>query len=389
MSRLPSVEWRMLLAPLLLAQSLLALRVFERLGRTARGGLVVARADAPGAAGSVSIAVPVLNELARLATCLDGLISQGHEVAEILVVDGGSIDGTQELVRSYTRRDPRVRLIDASPVPANWNGKAWGLQVGFESMATSVPWLLTIDADVHCAPALARSLVAHAEATGVSALSVATRQELASLGSGLIHPAFLATLVYRYGGPGQATNRVSEVQANGQCFLFRRRVLAQTDCIRVARASICEDITIARCLASAGEMVGFYEADGMVTTRMYESGAETWANWSRSLPTRDQYARSATWLGLVEVSLVQALPLPLALVLWLARARVPAWAQLPNLALAVIRLGLLFGMARAYAPRPWTYWLSPLCDLPASLRLWWSATRRQHRWRGRTLISGG
>ena len=58
-------------------------------------------------------------------------------------------------------------------------------------------------------------------------------------------------------------------------------------------------------------------------------------------------------------------------------------------ALTALRLGTLGGVARAYTNRPWTYWLSPLCDLPIALRLWQSALRRTHTWRGRTLTRGG
>jgi dolichol-phosphate mannosyltransferase len=35
---------------------------------------------------------------------------------------------------------------------------------------------------------------------------------------------------------------------------------------------------------------------------------------------------------------------------------------------------------------PWTYWLSPLADLPAVALLAASALRRRHTWRGRTLV---
>jgi dolichol-phosphate mannosyltransferase len=45
-------------------------------------------------------------------------------------------------------------------------------------------------------------------------------------------------------------------------------------------------------------------------------------------------------------------------------------------------------MARAYAGRPSTYWLSPLADLPVALRLWRMARRRHHTWRGRALVAG-
>jgi glycosyltransferase involved in cell wall biosynthesis len=58
-------------------------------------------------------------------------VAQPETVAEILVVDGGSTDGTQSLVERYQSRDRRVRLVDAGPVPGGWTGKAWGLYLGF------------------------------------------------------------------------------------------------------------------------------------------------------------------------------------------------------------------------------------------------------------------
>jgi dolichol-phosphate mannosyltransferase len=52
----------------------------------------------------------------------------------------------------------------------------------------------------------------------------------------------------------------------------------------------------------------------------------------------------------------------------------------------MIRLGVLCGTARAYVDRPWSYWLSPLCDLPAALRIIQSALTRRHTWRGRSYV---
>jgi dolichol-phosphate mannosyltransferase len=55
----------------------------------------------------------------------------------------------------------------------------------------------------------------------------------------------------------------------------------------------------------------------------------------------------------------------------------------------LVRLGVLVGTARAYTWRPWTYWLSPLADLPVAVQLWRNALRRTHVWRGRTVVRGG
>ncbi len=86
--------------------------------------------------------------------------------------------------------------------------------------------------------------------------------------------------------------------------------------------------------------------------------------------------------------LIQALPLPLFLLLVATRSR-SRWLVLPESILTAIRIGVLIGTARAYQRRPWSYWLSPLCDLPVALELGRNALKRRHTWRGRVLVRGG
>ena len=210
-------------------------------------------------------------------------------------------------------------------------------------------------------------------------LSVATTQRLSGAVEGLLHPALLATLVYRFGRPGGSTRSPSRAMANGQCCLVRRDLLHQLGGFSVVRDSLCEDVTLARLAACSGDAVGFFEAEGLVEVAMYADWREAWRNWPRSLATRDALSGVAGWLGLLEVLLVQALPLPLLLTRWPVGA-----PRRLNLLLLAVRAGMLVGMARAYPSRPWTYWLSPLLDLPAALALWRSALRRRHTWRGRT-----
>jgi dolichol-phosphate mannosyltransferase len=332
----------------------------------------------------VSVILPVLNEAKRIETCLDGLILQPEEVAEILVVDGGSSDGTQAIVDRYRLRDVRVTLVDASPVDKHWTGKAWGLNFGLQRSNAGSQWILCVDADVRVSPLLVRSLLNHAERTGVSTFSVATLQHLSGRIEGLIHPALLTTLIYRFGAPGTATRDRHKVQANGQCFFSRRETLLRTDAFHAAQSSLCEDITIARRLADSGEAVGFYESNGLVDAAMYGNWRETWANWPRSLPMRDRYFGWRETIGLLIVLFAQALPLP-AFILGLLLGA-PLWLLFLTTPLLLIRLGILCGVARAYPDRPWTYWLSPFFDLPVTLKLLRSAQARLQNWRGRSYI---
>ena len=374
-----------ILTLLALTQAIVGVRVVWRLARTARGERI-ATSDAPLSGERVTVLVPVLNERDRLSPCLAGLSAQPSEVAEILVVDGGSTDGTPDLVSTFMARDGRVRIVYASPIPTGWNGKAHGLHVGLDRADPNAQWILTVDADVRPAPSLVRSLLAHALRTGVASLSIATMQRLSGEAEGVVHPALLTTLVYRFGIPGHATPEVSAVQANGQCALYRRGPLERSGGFAVARTSLCEDVTVARALARNGHAVGFHESDDLATVEMYMSWRDAWRNWPRSLPLRDRYSGRAGWVGLTEVALAQALPLPL--LMWPVTSR-SRFALAVNSVLLLMRLGVLAGTARAYASRPWSYWVSPLADLPVAVQLWRNALKRHHVWRGRILVRGG
>jgi dolichol-phosphate mannosyltransferase len=358
------------------------LRVIARLlNFTPRARVEVS--DMPGP-DRATLILPVLNESPRIANCLDSLIAQPREAAEILVVDGGSTDGTQEIVMGYQARDKRVRLIDASPIGLAWTGKAWGLHVGLQSSDANSKWILCVDADVRASPQLLRSLLHHAAWTGVSSFSVATTQRLSGAAEALVHPALLTTLIYRFGSPGRATKNIHKALANGQCFISRRDTLLRTGAFQAARSSLCEDITTVRRLAECGEAVGFYEGHGLIEVRMYDDWRETWRNWPRSLPMRDQYFGWREWLGLLKVLLFQALPLPVFLLCAISgRFSLLAFAAG---ALTLLRLGVLVGVARAYKSRPWSYWLSPLLDLPVALKLFASALARRHVWRGKVYL---
>jgi dolichol-phosphate mannosyltransferase len=336
-------------------------------------------------AGTISVIVPVLDEAARIAGCLHALHTAGPEVGEIIVVDGGSRDGTIAVLREFATPGSRVRVLDAAPVPAGWNGKAWGLDVGLRASRPSARWIATIDADVRPRAGLFTAMMAHAERRNVELLSVATRQELADAPMAILHPSMLATLVYRFGLPGREATRVTDAQASGQCLLAKRARLIEQGAFGVVRASRCEDVTMARSLVASGVPVGFYEAGDLVTARMYESAGETWRNWPRSLTLRDRFAPFGGWFGLSEVALVQALPLPLAIGLALAHDTSSLTFGVAAI-LTLVRIGVLVGAARAYVQRPWAYWLSPLADVPVTLALIASLLRTRHTWRGRELV---
>jgi dolichol-phosphate mannosyltransferase len=373
---------------IVLIQLALGILVTVRMLRSARGSTITVDPHARTADGVISVIVPVLNESARLGSCLEKLIASGPHVREIIVVDGGSADGTGKIIASFAATDSRVRALEPAATPAGWNGKAWGLERGLIASSPASEWIVTIDADVRVRPALLGAMIDHAQRCAVPALSVASKQELGDLGSGIVHPAMLTTLVYRYGLPGHATTNSNAVQANGQCFLARRELLIATGAFAKARTSVCEDVTVARLLARDGHRVGFYEAGDLVFTRMYETWRETWLNWPRSLSLRDGISNRETVLGLAEIVFVQALPLAMVCLLMLVghHSLQRSMAFDANVILLFIRIGVLAGTRRAYRNPTWTYWLSLCADLPVAAALITSTLRRRHTWRGRALV---
>jgi glycosyltransferase involved in cell wall biosynthesis len=62
----------------------------------------------------VSIVVVAKNEEQRIAACLDSLLGQDHQVAEIIIVNDGSTDGTESRAREYSAAHHRIRVVSTA-----------------------------------------------------------------------------------------------------------------------------------------------------------------------------------------------------------------------------------------------------------------------------------
>ncbi|MCI4355037.1 MAG: glycosyltransferase, partial [Thermoplasmata archaeon] len=103
--------------------------------------------DTVPSAGRVSAIIAARNEEQDLGACLDSLRTQDYPDLEIIVVDGGSTDGTRDIARA---RAPGVRLIEEPPLPEGWVGKNWACHLGAE--AATGAFLLFTDADLRYQP---------------------------------------------------------------------------------------------------------------------------------------------------------------------------------------------------------------------------------------------
>ncbi len=347
----------------------------------------------PDLIGKVSAVVPTLNEAERISPCLEGLSRQSYELREVIVVDSNSQDGTQNLVKAAGESDPRFRLIDDPPLPAGWVGRPWALHTGYLNISRQSEWFLGVDADTQPQPGLIASLVSVAEAEGYDLVSLAPQFILQYPGEWCLQPALLMTLLFRFESAGVDAVSPSRVMANGQCFLCRRSVLEQLDGYSTAAGSFCDDVTLARNIASAGYKVGFFDGSQVIKVRMYEGAKETWNEWGRSLDLKDAAATPQVWGDLLFLSCVQALPLPMLLIssylLYLGNTYPTIIAIFSlNAFLLLLRYGMLIAIAPSYSGLSWFFWLSPLADPLAVLRIFLSSLNKPTKWRGRSYVKG-
>ena len=75
----------------------------------------------------VSVIMTVLNEAASIKTILENLLSQSRKPDEIVIVDGGSRDGTTELIRKASERKSSISHQWGTGEGGKTGGKGIGL----------------------------------------------------------------------------------------------------------------------------------------------------------------------------------------------------------------------------------------------------------------------
>ena len=234
--------------------------------------------DAP--ATQVTAIVPARNEELVIAACVESLACQ-PEIAQILVVNDQSSDGTADKVRRSMREIPKLRLLDGGGLPEGWVGKNHALWVGVQQ-ATS-PWLLFTDADaIHRATSAAR------------ALQIAKEQEAALVSfspeqiSRNWYEKALIPFIYLRLAKKFSYDRVNDpaspvAAANGQFLLIRRDVYDSIGGHQGVAGEVLEDVAIAGRVKRAGHRIWFGSGKDLVRTRMYRSFEAMWEGWKKNL----------------------------------------------------------------------------------------------------------
>jgi succinoglycan biosynthesis protein ExoA len=208
----------------------------------------VARREARREAPFISVIVPVRNEAACLGDTLRLLLSQRYDAErfEVVVADGGSTDGTRDVVRGLQRRFPNLKLVD--------NPKRWS-SAGRNAAIRASRGDIVLLVDGHCdidSPDYLHDVARAFERSGADCLG--RPQPLEVPGASTVQRAIAAA---RASGLGHHPD--SHIYSDGEGFVppqsvavaYRREVFDRVGLFDES-FDACEDVELNQRVAAAG-----------------------------------------------------------------------------------------------------------------------------------------
>ncbi len=220
----------------------------------------------------VDVIIPARNEAQRLPRLLAALAAQTTRRFRVTVVDDSSTDGTAAVAASFAGQLPAFTVLPGAALPPGWAGKCWACwQAAQRGDAT---WLLFLDADTAPAPELIASLVHAAAAGHYDFLSLLALLELGSFWERVLMPAFVGLIGAVFPLDQVNDPRSPLALANGQCILVTRSAYVASGGHGAVRASILEDVDLARLVKSQGFRMAALPGPDLLSVRMYTRFSE-------------------------------------------------------------------------------------------------------------------
>ncbi len=344
-------------------------------------GSFAGRADA--ATPFVSVLIPARDEAQNIGACVRSLLAQEYPAYEVIVLDDGSTDSTSEIVRVLIADDERLRLLDGTPLPSGWLGKAHACQQLADAARGEV--LLFTDADTVHHPVMMRGVVG-TMAAGAEVVTAFPEQEIGTWSERLTVP-FMLFIVWALLPIGRVRSDPSPLftAANGQLLAFTREAYGRVGGHAAVRASVLEDMRLGQLAKRRGLRLHLTDGTGAVRTRMYRSFAEVWRGFSKNAfaLVGDSVAVAVPLVALLV--LLYIVP-PVVLVVGVATGRGGwAWQWLPGVLVGAMLAQWLIVAQRARLPW-WQGLVHPL-SVAAYAVILANAVRWQRRgygeWKGR------
>ncbi len=230
---------------------------------------------------AVSVLIPARNEEHGIVAAVEAALASRGVTVEVVVLDDHSEDGTAALVEALARRDGRVRLLRAPPLPGGWCGKQHACHVLGRSARYDL--LAFLDADVRLGPDGLARLAAFQRHSGAALVSGIPCQVTGSLLERLVLPLIHFVLLGFLPMGWMRRSRWPAFAAGcGQLFLAHRRGYRRAGGHAAIRATLHDGIELPRAFRRAGLKTDLCDATDLARCRMYRGGAELWRGLARN-----------------------------------------------------------------------------------------------------------
>ena len=337
------------------------------------------KTDLPG----VSVLIPARNEEGSIGKAAVSALNNPECELEVVVMDDDSSDNTAAEVEKLARKDARVRLEKAPPLPEGWNGKQHACFLLAERARGEI--LVFMDADVRLRPGAVVRMIRFLEESGADLVSGFPRQVTKTLMEKLVIP-LIDFILLGFLPLKRMRNSASPAYAAGcgQLMIARREPYRISGGHGAIRRSRHDGIALPRAFRKAGFLTDIFDAGPIARCRMYRTGGEVWEGFAKN--AGEGMAAPARILPFTLIlGGGQVLPLPWLAGLLLSGAA-PAAVLSAAGAVILSYLPALLGVFRFGRPA-----LSALLH-PAGMAVllsiqWWALAQRilkvPSRWKGR------
>ncbi len=250
------------------------------------------RTDTPVSTPLVSVLIPARNEAANIGICLSTLAEQDYHRYEVIVLDDGSADGTRAVAEQWSRTLPHVRVVQGTPLPDGWAGKAHACHQ--LSRLARGELLMFVDADtVHDRHSISAG-VAAMQSSGAGLLTVIPHQRMKSFWERVLLPLLhFSTFSYLPLPLVWGSKNPRLAMANGQVMLFSRSTYESIGGHEAVHTALVEDVWLSRRVKAHGSRLVIMDGGDVVSCRMYNSFRGIWEGFSKNLFAGFRYSLAA------------------------------------------------------------------------------------------------
>jgi len=230
----------------------------------------------------VSVLIPARNEENNIANLLNDILDQDYTNIEVAIFNDQSDDRTAEVVKQYSERDTRIKLINSDGLPHGWYGKNYACYS--LSRKAKGKYLLFLDADVRIGKGLIANSLSFIERHDTVLLTIFPKQIMVSAGEKLTVPnmnyillsLLPLILVRKSANPAFAA-------ANGQFMMFEYAAYRLFEPHEKMKNDMVEDISTARYLKSKKQKIACLTGDDTIMCRMYAGFSDAVNGFSKNV----------------------------------------------------------------------------------------------------------